>query len=162
MPPIPHETVIRKATGADAPAAWLIRNASIWQQCSAHYPADLLELWTRGELTEAFITMVEDSFHVAIMDDQVVATGMIDLESGKLDAIFVHPDHMGTGLGKQMLLYLENLAIEAGLAEMHLESTLNATGFYRGCGFTGEGISSYQSPRGISLDCVLMKKNPGK
>jgi len=31
---------------------------------------------------------------VALYNDQVIATGMIDIEKGKLDAIFVYPNHM--------------------------------------------------------------------
>ncbi|MGA2069083.1 MAG: hypothetical protein ABSG86_29280, partial [Thermoguttaceae bacterium] len=35
---------------------------------------------------------------------------------------------------------------------------LNAAEFYRSCGFVGEAIGLYQSPRGITLDCIPMTK----
>ena len=153
-----NEIIIRKATKNDAQDAWLIRNASIRSQCAGHYPPESLKIWTHGDLTEEFIAMVEDSFYVATLDYQVVGIGMIDLESGKVDAIFVHPDKFKLGLGKRILSFLENLALESGLVEMNLEATLNAVGFYRACGFEGDEMSIYHSPKGVSLDCVPMKK----
>lgn len=152
---------IRKATQDDAPAAWHIRNAAINSQCTGYYSPEALELWTCGDMNEDFVRVVAGSFYVATLDNQVVGIGTIDLASGKVDAIFVHPDNMGTGVGRQILSYLEKLAMEAGLTEVTLESTLNAAPFYRACGFVGKTVSKYNSPRGISLDCIPMKKSLG-
>ena len=98
-------------------------------------------------------------FYVATLDDHVVGTGMIDLESGKVDAMFVHPSKVGTGVGRRILIYLEKFAFEAELAHVFLESTLNAAPFYRACGFVGDTFAKYESPRGVSLDCIPMKKS---
>jgi GNAT superfamily N-acetyltransferase len=87
-----------------------------------------------------------------------VGTGMVNLESGKVDAIFVDPAHMGAGVGKKIMSHLESLARQHGLTELHLESTLNAAPFYRSCGFRGEQVAVYNSPRGISLACIPMDK----
>ena len=149
---------IRKANADDAPAAWSIRAAAISSQCTGYYEPEELQLWTAGEMTGRFSAAVADSFYVATMDGRVVGTGMIDLKIGKLDAIFVHPDHMAAGVGRLIVSHLEKLAIEAGLAQVNLESTLNAAAFYRSCGFVRKGISKYNSPSGASLDCILMTK----
>ena len=82
-----------------------------------------------------------------------------DLDTGKIDAIFVHPNHMGAGVGKQILLHLEQIAIEAGLTQLKLDSTLNASSFYRAYGFEGEKVSKYKSPWGATLDCIPMAKH---
>lgn len=150
---------IRKADENDAQAVWDIRNAAINSQCTGHYPPELLKAWTDGEMTDEFVKAVVESFYVATLDDHVVGTGMIDLESGEVGAMFVHPSNMGIGVGRRILLYLEQLALEARLARMSVESTLNAAPFYRACGFVGETIGRYESPRGISLDCMEMKKS---
>ena len=63
------------------------------------------------------------------------------------------------GVGRRILSYLEELALEAGLAQMSVESTLNAAPFYRVSGFVGEMVGKYESPRGISLDCIQMEKS---
>jgi len=119
----------------------------------------MLRIWTSGELSEDFIIDVEKRFYVAAYNDQVVGTGMIDIETGQLDAIFVHPTRMRNGIGRKIVNHLEDIAIKHGLETLSLESTLNAAPFYRACGFEGNEIGKYHSPRGISLDCVPMAKH---
>ena len=149
---------IRKAIRQDADDALRIRREAILQQCTSHYPRADLEVWTSDILSEAFSSIVVEQFHVAVQDEQVVGTGMIDLGNGKVDAIFVSPAFMGRGIGRAMMLHLEALARGAGLGRLHLEATLNAAAFYRSVGFQGDGISVYHSPKGIRLPCVPMAK----
>lgn len=150
---------IRKARKDEAQEIWDIRSAAIRSQCIGHYSSVELEVWTGGETTKEFIETVESSFYVATIDRCVVGSGMINLEYGKVDAIFVHPNHMRTGIGRQVLLHLEKLALEAGVTALSLESTLNAVTFYRAHGFVGDSIAKYVSPRGITLDCIPMVKS---
>lgn len=131
---------------------------AIRNQCVGYYSLEELEIWTNGTITLQFIEAVEDSFHVAALEGHVVGTGIVNLESGKVDAIFVHPSHMRSGIGRQILLHLEKIAHDAGLTHLHLDSTLNAAAFYRACGFVGDSIAQYESPRGISLNCIAMTK----
>src|SRR4030095_14675205 len=114
---------IRKASREDAQVAWDIRNAAINSQCVGYYSSEELAIWTAGEITEQFIKEVENNFYVATIDDLVVGTGMVNLESGKVDAIFVHPSHMGIGVGKKLISHLESLARSVCLTQLHLEST---------------------------------------
>ncbi len=103
--------------------------------------------------------MVENTGHVAVIDNQVTASGMLDLQTGQVDAVFVDPAYMGRGIGRKMMEYLEERAREAQLPHLILDSTLNAADFYRRCGFVGERIAQYQSPRGLTLACVPMIKH---
>jgi N-acetylglutamate synthase-like GNAT family acetyltransferase len=155
---------IRKAKRQDARAIWNIRNAAIMDQCNGHYSADQIRKWTGGKLSEKFKDVVEERFYVAAWNNRVVGTGMIDLKTGKIDAIFVDPGHMKKGVGSGMMAYLEKLARSHGLPELSLESTLNAAPFYRACGFEGEQTGQYKSPRGYTLECVPMIKllGPGR
>jgi GNAT superfamily N-acetyltransferase len=149
---------IRKATRADADTAWEIRHAAVMSQCSNVYPLDQLERWTGGTASRAFADAVEARFLVATVDEHVAGTGMIDLATGKIDAIFVHPAYMKRGIGAAMMRHLETLACAHGLQELKVDSTLNAAPFYRALGFEGEEITPYQSPRGLTMDCVPMTK----
>ena len=149
---------IEKAKREDARAVWEIRNAAILNQCTGHYSPDTLNIWTGGELSEEFMDAVEKHFYVATYDDRVVGTGMINIEIGKIDAIFVHPNYMRKGIGKKIVEFLESIALRHGLEALNLESTLNAATFYRACGFEGNKVGTYNSPRGISLDCIPMVK----
>ena len=93
------QTSIRKAHAGDAASAWDIRNAAILSQCTAHYPAELLAVWTNGEITEQFMQFVVEQLYVATVRDEVVGIGAVDLDGGQLDAVFVRPDMMGRGVG---------------------------------------------------------------
>ena len=152
------KTTIRKACADDAAAAWEIRNASILSQCKGHYPPESLAIWTKGDITEQFTEFVVEQLYVATVNDAVVGTGMVDFNTGRLDAIMVRPDMMRQGIGKQMVLFLVAIGRAAGLTKLTLDSTLNAAEFYRSCGFVGEAIGLYHSPRGVTLDCIPMTK----
>ena len=149
---------IKKAKRSDAPTAWTIRNTAIMSQCVEHYPIEAIKRWIDGVPSEEFFEMVEKDFYIAIDGDRPIGTGVIDINTGKIDAIFVHPSHMGKGVGKAMIQFLEALAMRNGLELISVESTLNAEPFYLACGFQGEKPSTYTSPSGVSLECVAMTK----
>jgi len=149
---------IEKAKREDAPTAWKIRNAAILNQCAGHYSVDNLKAWTSGDLSEDFVKVVEKHFYVARSNNEIVGTGMISVETGKIDAIFVHPAHMRRGIGAKIVEHLEIIALGHGLETLTLDSTLNAVAFYRSCGFEGNEVGAYISPRGLSLDCIPMVK----
>jgi len=152
------DLTIRKATADDAAAAWEIRNAAIRHACKGFYAEGLLEQWTAGEMTDEFVEFVVQQFYVATVDSDVVGTGFVDLREGRVDAVFVRPVMMGQGIGKRIVAFCEDLGRFAGLTELKLDSTLNAAPFYRRCGFVGDVIGVYRSPRGITLDCIPMTK----
>jgi len=148
----------RKASKEDAQEILDLRNAAISFQCSESYSECEIENWTNISLSSSFINLVADHCYVATVNSFIVATGMINLETGKLDALFVHPQYMRAGIGKHMMILLESLALQAGLKQLHLESTLNAVKFYRSLGFIGDTFSKYQTSKGLSLACLPMTK----
>lgn len=154
---------IRKARKNDAQVILEIRGAAIKRQCVGHYSAKEMTIWADAEVTKEFLDAVESSYFVATVAGSVVGTGMINLGSGRVDAIFVHPKHMRTGIGRQMMSHLEKLALDAQLSQLSLDSTLNAVAFYRSLGFVGDSVAQYASPRGFTLDCVpMIKQLPNK
>lgn len=168
MPPHGQSISIRKATLNDAQICWDIRNSAINHACAGVYCAEDLAIWTAGELTQQFSRLVAAHFYVAeqacttTQQRQVVGTVMLDEPYAQLEALFVTPDVMGAGVGRMLLQFIEAKAYHLGLAQLRLESTLNAVEFYRHCGFGGEGLeeeSIYCSPRGIVLECMVMYKN---
>ncbi|WP_028536400.1 GNAT family N-acetyltransferase [Paludibacterium yongneupense] len=150
---------IRKAVSADVAAVMALRKAAILAQCAGYYSTASLQIWTDGGPGPDFVAALDRHGYVAEIDGVLAASGMIDLRDGKIDAIFVDPVRMGSGIGRRMLTHLERLARQAGLVRVHLDATLNAADFYRTCGFTGSGQALYRSPRGIVLECVPMSKD---
>ncbi len=152
---------IRKATRADADAAWRVRRAAVMSGCISAYPLSQLDEWTGGAASKAFADAVEERFLVATVDDRVVGTGMIDVATGRIDAIFVDPAYMKRGIGAGIVAHLETLARAEGCTRLRLDSTLNAAPFYRSLGFEGDEIAQYRSPRGLTMNCVPMRKRLG-
>ena len=149
---------IRKAIESDTQVIYDLRKRAIVEKCSGSYSEEQLSLWTQGEVSEGFTQDVVSTFYVSEIDDQVIGSGKLNTETGMVDAIFVEPDFFGRGAAKQMLAFLEELAKQHVLQTLNLDSTLNAAPFYRSCGFVGDSLSTYHSPRGISLDCIPMEK----
>ncbi|MGF6634792.1 GNAT superfamily N-acetyltransferase [Paraburkholderia sp. MM6662-R1] len=149
---------IRKATCDDVFDAWHIRKTSVHAACADHYPAAALSAWVNGTPTEKWASVVERDFYVATDEELVIGTGMLTVANGQVDAIFVRPSHMGHGIGREMLQFLESLAGDHGVTTMHLDATLNAAPFYRRCGWSGDSVSTYRTARGLELACVPMTK----
>ncbi|WP_321782803.1 GNAT family N-acetyltransferase [Paraburkholderia sp. J94] len=149
---------IRKATSDDTLDAWDIRRTAVLAACAEYYPEAFLSAWVDGSPSDKWAHVVERDFYVAVDEGCVVGTGMLTVENGQVDAIFVRSSHMGRGIGRKMLHLLEALARDRGIASMKLDATLNAAPFYRCCGWSGDSISIYRTSRGLELACVPMTK----
>jgi len=149
---------IKRATPEDANAAFDIRREAIRSQCIGAYTAEQMALWTRGSADDGYSTLMEKPFYLGWVNDEPVATGMLDLDNNEVGALFVLPQFTGRGYGKAMLDHLEALARELELAEVVLDATLNAASFYRACGYVGDEQAVYHSPSGLTLACIPMTK----
>jgi N-acetylglutamate synthase-like GNAT family acetyltransferase len=141
--------LIRKAVQAEVSVIWRVCNLAISAQCRNSYADDVIEKWIAGAPTEKFIADIEKNVWVADVDGEVVGFGKLNLTTGVVEAIFVHPDSMGTGVGTKMMAHLERQAADYGLTELTLNSSLNAAPFYRLCGFQGDQIGQHHSPSGV-------------
>jgi len=150
---------IRPARYSDAEAAFDIRLRAIRHQCITVYTPEQVQAWTQVPLTDRYRASVERQYHIAWWGEVAIATGLVDLQSGELGALFVLPAFMGQGIGKAMIQHLERLALEAGLGEVHLDATPNAKGFYHRCGYLGDIDGIYTSPSGLELACTPMHKH---
>lgn len=149
---------IRAAKVHDAEALWELRNQAILAGCRGYYPAAVLSRWTDGAMPQGFAQMVAGEFYLLQLQQEIVACGMLDVTNHKVEALFVKPDTMGKGYGRQMLNHLEQQAFALNMRKLVLESSLNAVTFYQRCGWRPLGHARYHSPKGITLDCMRMEK----
>ncbi|MGH8307919.1 MAG: GNAT family N-acetyltransferase, partial [Gammaproteobacteria bacterium] len=117
---------IRKAQANDVPAIWSLRKTAIYKGCAGFYPDETLKIWAEAAPTDAFKHKVERDCYLAMLDERMVGMGMLNQHSGQVDALFMDSEHMGQGIGKEILAYLENLARESGLKLLQLDASLNA------------------------------------
>lgn len=155
--PMPY-IEIRKARIDEAQTLLDLRAASILALCACHYPARVLTAWANVQITAHFLEMLAGEFYVAQSGRRIVGCGMIDLDTGWIDTLFVSPELTNQGIGRQLLGHLETLACGARLQTLQLESTLNAAPFYQHLGFTGHSSSGHPEQEGPGLACIPMLK----
>ena len=71
----------------------------------------------------------------------------------------VSPSHFRRGIGRAMIQHIERVAMDFGVQLLTLDASLNSVEFYRSQGFQGAVVGSYQSPRGITMECCPMSKS---
>lgn len=150
---------LRKASPLDAAGIWHVRVSAIRRIHEPRYPqADLIK-WAPTDMPKDFIKAVENhEWYVVTDQDLIVATGFVDIDKKRLEAMFVLPDYQGRGIAKLMINHLHNIAKAHGLSELNLDATLNAEGFYQKHGYVKIKDSVHTSPLGVSLPSVVMKK----
>jgi GNAT superfamily N-acetyltransferase len=79
------------------------------------------------------------SIHAFVKKDDkawaVARLHFVDAEAGQIRYMGVHPGQHGKGLGKKVIRYLEEKAIENGRKKMILHARINAVKFYESCGY---------------------------
>ena len=150
---------IRKANKDDIDVAWQIRKESIMAECSEHYSPEIIDLWLNGSLPANFSAELESNFYIAVVDEEIAGLGALSYKENKIYAIFVKPAFLGKGVGKKMMIFLEDLASQKGVSTVYLDSTLNAAPFYRSRGYIGDEVIKYNNPRGFIMDCIAMEKS---
>lgn len=150
---------LRPALPDDIDTLWALRTAAVRLGCATHYAPEQIAVWTASPVPATYGAMLDSGGGiVAMLGELIVGYAMLDLARHEVDAMFVHPSHGGLGIGKRLLVALELLARERGIARLHLSASLNAVPFYRAAGFIALREEAYAHVSGISLDSVVMEK----
>ena len=108
------------------------------------YPENWIEHW-KEQLTITPEFIGENEVYLAISEDQVagfyaiVEVGPLNANgpsSGKaeLEHMWVKPEHIGTGIGKELLIHAIETATFLDAAALEIASDPNAEGFYKRMG----------------------------
>ena len=144
---------IRRAADADRLAIATLHEASIRQLTTAHYTPEQIESWV-GVLRPERYPLDTSFFVVAVDDESVVGFG--EYHDAEIAAVYIHPSHVGRGIGRMIFDALENEARGSGATSLHVTSSLNAVAFYEG--FQREGEATYTSRGGREIPCRRLTK----
>ena len=154
---------IRKAATDDAPAL-----TRIAQDAKRHwgYPEHWLKHW-QNDLTISDDFIATSDVYVAESEGNVLGfyALIIRKEKTELDHLWVTPQHIGTGVGKELFLHAMQHAARARVAAVEISSDPNAEGFYRKMGAhrIGETVSELNGePRSLPLLTVDPEEVTGK
>jgi GNAT superfamily N-acetyltransferase len=136
--------IIREAKSDDAAflSSLAIRSKAHWGYSTEFIEACIDEL----SVSPAFIEDGDLHYVVAVIGEEVV--GFYELEglSGdeiELGALFVDPDHIGTGVGKVLIERAKRHAVNLGASKLNIQGDPNAEKFY--CTAGGEPTGSKES-----------------
>lgn len=156
----PQDTsaIIRRATPADAEQITRVHVASIRTLCAKDYTLEQIDAWAGWKSPDQYRDAMAagEVFFVAEVAGRVV--GFAVLHGDEVKAVYLHPDHVGHGIGRRLLDAVEAEARAAGVAELHLTSTLTSVGFYASRGYTRGEDHQHPVTGGVMLTCVKFTK----
>ena len=126
-------TIQAPRTPAEWTAYYALRHAVLrqpWQQPpgSEHCPADSAPTTVHALLMTAENDTAANALAVGMLQQ-------VDAQQGQIRFMAVDPAAAGTGLGRQVVAYLEQKARAAGLTEIILHARATAVGFYEKLGY---------------------------
>jgi D-alanyl-D-alanine carboxypeptidase len=145
------------------PALLELRAASIGA-VSSGYSRDVLDEWLEFDPSDRYLeTIALENLLLACRDNSVLGCAGLHLPGSLLIATFVHPDAGGSGVGGRLLAAVEERAREFCLGKLLVESALNATPFYRSCGYEpATGPDQVISKRtGMAVDALEKSLSSG-
>lgn len=165
---------VRRARPADVEAIGAVHAASVRRLAADSYDDRQIASW--GDSGAADFSLPSSGVHVVVAepdeagdparaddpdatDDGVVGFGAVDLGSGEVRAVYVHPDRAGEGVGSAILRELEEWAADAGLTDLHLAASLNAVPFYERNGWKSAGETTHELHDGVELEARAMEKS---
>jgi len=104
------------------------------------YPENWIERWRQAlTITPDFIA--NNEMFVAISGDEIVGCCALVISDSvaELEHMWIKPEHMGTGVGRRLLLYAKDRAAKLKVSALELSADPNAEGFYQRMGATRIG-----------------------
>ena len=150
--------VIRRATQEDAEQITPVHVVSIRTLCAKDYAQEQIDAWAGWKSPEKYRAAMDagEVFFVAEVEGRVV--GFSVLFGDEVNAVYLHPDHVGRGIGRRLLEAVEAEARSHGVAELKLTSTLTSVRFYEACGYTKGDLHQHPVTGGVMLPCVHFTK----
>lgn len=117
------------------------------------YPEHWIEHW-HDDLTISPEFVAANQVFLAEKDDQILGFYVLIIRQEKavLDHLWVTPEQIGSGVGKELFLHAMQRAARRNVSEIEITSDPNAEGFYRKMGAhrIGEAVSEIDGqPRSL-------------
>ena len=150
---------LRLAVTSEIPAMWLLRTSAVRIACASHYSPAQIDAWSASPPPSTYEGMIQGGAGlIAERDARLLGYAILNKAGAEVDAVFVDPGCAGQGVGKTLLIALEELAAKSGLERLQVFASLNAVGFYGAMGYSLIRNAQYAHPSGIELACAQMGK----
>jgi len=150
---------LRTASPGDLDALKRVRDESARHACGAVYSPAQLAAWLARPLPAKMRALIDSAcVLVAMSDGEIVGYGAIDLATAEIEAVFVAPGAMGSGLGRRLLHQLEDIARANDVRALSLSASLNAVPFYRRAGYVTTSRGQFPLDEHQFLEFERMEK----
>jgi putative acetyltransferase len=157
--PGPTTMNVRDATEADRTGVLRAHREAVRALEPGAYTREQLAAWDHERDPDEYPIADEcKALVVADRDGTVAGFGQMDLETAEVEAVYVHGDHTGEGVGSALLSHLEGRAAGRGHRAVTLLASKNARGFYERAGYRATGRETVEQPDGVEMECVRMCK----
>lgn len=158
--PAAAPAVVRAASEGDAEAIHRVHSESIRELCSARYAPREIAAWVAVRSPTSYrVALASRALYVAEREGEIVGFGQLDPEKSEIEACYVAPAAIGSGVGAALLAAMEADAVRRGHAVVRLNSTLNAEGFYVRRGYRRLGKATHRVSGKVDLACMRMEKS---
>lgn len=164
MPNVPADIIIRALSLQDAEAVLRVHHAAVHETAAPDYGPEVRQDWSppvtpdRIDRYRGATARTEETTLVAVVDERVVGFASIVVALRELRAVYVSPEAGRRGVGSALLRGVEELAREAGVDELHLDSSLTAVAFYQKHGYLVDKHAEHVLFTGRRMPCVFMHK----
>jgi putative acetyltransferase len=162
MPPL---ISYRAARTSDAAAMLGVHFAAVQAIDSFHYADDIKRAWSpppnaaRQEWLSGLVSRDSVVCRVALRNETILIGFCIALpHEAQLKALYVHPDHCGSGVAKTLLRQVESQCRALGVEVLELKASHNAVGFYRHSGYQAVGPTTQPLSDTVSMAAIHMTK----
>jgi GNAT superfamily N-acetyltransferase len=147
---------IRLATTDDALAISSLILRTLHEVNIKDYGGDLIAEQSKNWTVDGVVAKMQNRItYVAVDDNGIVGTAGFDGQ--QVRTVFVRPDRLGLGIGSLLMRAVEALAIERGLNQLSLHSSITAQGFYRRLGYRPVRDVYHGAERTILMEKYLAK-----
>jgi putative acetyltransferase len=155
--------VIREMRDNDARAFLEVHHAAVRRLAARDYPAEIIEAWAPLPITSAAVEAVtanpeNEIRFVADSDGRLIGLTCLVIAKNELRACYVAPDVVRTGVGRALLMKIEETARNAGVKCLHTVSSVTAEPFYRSQGYRVTDYGNRLLNGRWSMACVRMSK----
>lgn len=149
---------VREATEEDRQAVFALHVAAARRLDTDRYTDEQLRAWARKDGGPEAYPVADPDRHLVVAEREgdVLGYGELDRSEGEVIAVYVHPDHQGSGVGSALLSHLEAVAEREGFDRLHLTASLNAVEFYEARGWERVERVTHDTG-GVDLPCVRMQ-----
>ncbi|VVO36155.1 GNAT family acetyltransferase [Pseudomonas proteolytica] len=152
-------TAVRLAQASDAEGISQVILAALHSSNAGDYPADVIARVASNFTPQAVLHLLaRRTVLVAIRDQLIVATAALD--ANVVRSVFVNPALQGQGIGRQLMVDIEQRAREAGVTVLSVPSSLTAEPFYTKLGFHTVRDVYHGNERTLVMEKALSSRHP--